>query len=200
MPIHKDKCQQLLGRVTALSVLLRRRISNSQSPIVFMLREKGVPSAVVWTVRRWCPGLYTDYQMMPLSVTLKMLQLQKPFECTVCHKRFTQKAHLVQHVRIHSGEKPFYCTVCNKRFTFYNHFTALFPGPPGWAGGRRELLDFVVQGMINRGRYTDHLDGHHSIRTKQCPPPPSPIFYRPDALPATQPTVSKHWRQLVQSD
>ena len=23
------------------------------------------------------------------------------------------------------------------------------------------------------------------------------IFYRPDALPATQPTASKHWRQLV---
>ena len=27
-----------------------------------------------------------------------------------------------------------------------------------------------------------------------------PIFYRPDALPATQPTVSKHWRQLAHSD
>jgi len=30
--------------------------------------------------------------------------------------------------------------------------------------------------------------GHHSIWTKQCPSPP-------DALPAAQPTVSKHWRQ-----
>jgi len=27
----------------------------------------------------------------------------------------------------------------------HNHFTALFPGPPGWAGARRELLDFMVQ-------------------------------------------------------
>jgi len=26
-----------------------------------------------------------------------------------------------------------------------------------------------------------------------------PIFYRPDALPATQPTVSKHWRQHAYS-
>ena len=25
-------------------------------------------------------------------------------------------------------------------------FTAVFPGPPGWAGARRELLDFMVQG------------------------------------------------------
>ena len=55
----------------------------------------------------------------------------------------------------------------------HNRFTALFPGPPGWAGARRELLDFVVQGKINRGRHTDHPAGCHSIWTKQCPPPPS---------------------------
>ena len=48
----------------------------------------------------------------------------------------------------------------------------------------------MVQGDINRGRHTDHLAGRHSIRTNQCPPPPSPhIFYGPDALPAAQPTV-----------
>jgi len=34
-----------------------------------------------------------------------------------------------------------------------------------------------VQGEINRGRHTDHPAGHHSIRTNQCPPPPSPIFF-----------------------
>ena len=73
----------------------------------------------------------------------------------------------------------------------HNHFTALFPGPPGWAGARRGLLDFMVQGKINRGRHTDHPSGRHSIRTNQCPPPSSPhIFYGPDALPAAQPTVS----------
>ena len=56
---------------------------------------------------------------------------------------------------------------------------------------QRELLDFVVQGEINGGRHTDHPAERHSIRTNQCLPPPSPdIFYRPDALPATQPTAS----------
>ena len=58
----------------------------------------------------------------------------------------------------------------------HNRYMALFTGPPGWAGARRELLDFMVQGKINRGRYTDHLAGRHSIRTNQCPPPASPIF------------------------
>ena len=56
-------------------------------------------------------------------------------------------------------------------------FTALFPGPPRSAGARMELLDFMVQGEINRGRHTDHLAGHHSIRTNQCPPPPFPHIF-----------------------
>ena len=56
----------------------------------------------------------------------------------------------------------------------HNHFTALFPGPPGTAGAGRELLDFMVQGEINRGRHTGQPAGHHSIQTNQCPPPPSP--------------------------
>jgi len=51
------------------------------------------------------------------------------------------------------------------------------PGQPGWAGGRRELLDFMVEGEINKGRHTDHPAGRHSIPTNQCPPPPSPHIF-----------------------
>jgi len=73
------------------------------------------------------------------------------------------------------------------------HFMALSLGPPGWASARREVLDFMVQGKITRSRHTDHPAGCHSIWTNQYPLPPSPhFFYRSDALPATQPTVSKH--------
>ena len=45
----------------------------------------------------------------------------------------------------------------------HNRFTALFLGPPGWAGARRELLDFMVQGKINRGRHTAHQAGRHHL-------------------------------------
>ena len=44
---------------------------------------------------------------------------------------------------------------------------AFFPGPPRWAIARRELLDFMVQGKINRDRHTNHMTGHHSICTNQ---------------------------------
>ena len=56
-------------------------------------------------------------------------------------------------------------------------FTALFPGSPGWASARRELLDFMVQGKTNRGRHTVDPAGHHSICTNQCPPPPFPPLF-----------------------
>jgi len=59
----------------------------------------------------------------------------------------------------------------------HTHTHTTLPGPPGWASARREFLDFMVQGKINRGRHTDHLAGHHSIWTNQCPPPPTPHFF-----------------------
>ena len=59
----------------------------------------------------------------------------------------------------------------------HNRITALFQDHPGWAGARRELLDFMVQGKINRGRHTDHPAGCHSIRTNQCPSSPSPHIF-----------------------
>jgi len=71
----------------------------------------------------------------------------------------------------------------------HNRFTALFPWPPGWAGARRELLDFMVQGKINRGRHTDHPAGRHSIQTNQCPLPPSPHFLQA-GCPSCCPTNS----------
>ena len=71
----------------------------------------------------------------------------------------------------------------------HNRFTSLSPGPPGWAGAKREPVDFIVQGKINRGRNTDHPAGRHSIWTKQCPPPPSPMFVQA-GCPSCHPTNS----------
>jgi len=96
-------------------------------------------------------------------------------------------------------------TINSVFFVVIHHHTTItvlrpfFRDHPGEAGARRELLDFTVQRKINIGRHTNHPAGRHSIRTNQRPPPPSPIFYRLDALPATKPTVSKHWRYSLSS-
>jgi len=68
-------------------------------------------------------------------------------------------------------------------------FYSDFPGPPGRAIARRELLDFMVQGKIKRGRHTDHPAGRHSIWTNQCPPPPSRHFLQA-GCPSCCPTNS----------
>ena len=41
----------------------------------------------------------------------------RPYVCTVCNKRFTQKVNLNRHRERHTGEKLYSCTQCDKRFT-----------------------------------------------------------------------------------
>ena len=79
--------------------------------------------------------------------------------------------------------------------THHNHFTALFRDHPGEPVPEENFWTLWCKGRLTEAD-TDQPAGRHSIRTNQCPPPPSPIFYRPDALPAAHPTVSKHWRTV----
>jgi len=76
-----------------------------------------------------------------------------------------------------------------KKPPHHNRFTAHFPGPHGWNGARRELMDFMVQGKINRGRHTDHPAGRHSIRTNQSTSPPNSHFLQ-EGCPSCRPTNS----------
>ena len=70
-------------------------------------------------------------------------------------------------------------------------FNSHFPGEPGLAG---------VYWSKGWWRWWWQLD-HWSYKSCKAPvkssPPTNqhPVFYRPDALPVTQPTVSKHWRE-----
>ena len=74
--------------------------------------------------------------------------------------------------------------------------TALCPGLPGWAGTRKVKPIWIFTGARDSewqwnplGQMqvcTSHQTDNHAST--------SPLSYRPDALPAIQPTVSKHWR------
>jgi len=79
-------------------------------------------------------------------------------------KSNTTKAH------IHQSKEMYY------KINHHNRFMALFLGLLGEPVPEEKLLDFMVQGKINRGRHTDHPAGRHSIQTNQCPPPSSPYF------------------------
>jgi len=60
------------------------------------------------------PSLQDQYI---LKMHLKMVHMPAEvlFECTVCSKKFTRKAHLKRHLRIHDPEKPFKCPHCDYR-------------------------------------------------------------------------------------
>ena len=74
-----------------------------------------------------------------------------------------------------------------------------FPKPPRWAGARIKILDFMVQGKINRGRHTNHPAGRHSIQTNQCPPLPSTHFFtgRMPFLPPNQQCQSTECKHSI---
>ena len=75
----------------------------------------------------------------------------------------------------------------DKRVGGRYHFMALFPRPPGLTGARRELLNFMVQRKINRGRQINHPAGHHSIQTNSAYIHHPPIFHWPMSfLPPNQ--------------
>ena len=76
-------------------------------------------------------------------------------------------------------------------------FNGPFPGLPRWAGTRKVKpvwillkqetvsgsgISWTIYKSALRSRQITTLAPHHSV------------FYRPDALPATQPTASKYWR------
>jgi len=75
----------------------------------------------------------------------------------------------------------------------HNRFTAFFPEPPGWAGEREKnfwtlwckerLTEADITQTIRLGATLSRLTSAHLHHP--------PLFYRPDALPAAQPTVSK---------
>ena len=92
------------------------------------------------------------------------------------HRLFFIQANVGLCQKYHENQYTTFWLIITTPHHNRNCFTALFPGPSGWAGARRKLLVFMVQGKINRGRHTDHPAGRHSIQTNQCPPPPSPIF------------------------
>jgi len=95
---------------------------------------------------------------------------------------------------------------------------ALCPGRPGWAGSRKVKpiwillkqetvsgsgISWAICKSAPRSRQIWHWNGllcadvplrNCSLSLQTDNHTSSPPLYRPDALPATQPTASKHWR------
>ena len=85
----------------------------------------------------------------------------------------------------------------------HTRLTALSQRLPRWAGTRKVkpiwilLKQETVSGCGNSWAMCKSAPGSRQIT---MPAPHHSVFYRPDALPAAQPTVSKHWRHIICAD
>ena len=79
----------------------------------------------------------------------------------------------------------------------HTRLTALFPGLPRWAStGKVKRISILVKQETVSGSGISWATCKSAPRSRQINTPAShhSVFYRPDALPVAQPTVSKHRR------
>ena len=80
----------------------------------------------------------------------------------------------------------------------HTRLTAIWPGLPGSAGTRKVKPIWILlkqETVSGSGiSWASRKSAPHS-RPIATPAPHHSVFYRPDALPAAQPTASMHWRQ-----
>jgi len=81
----------------------------------------------------------------------------------------------------------------------HTRLTALFPRLPGWAGTRKVKLISILLKQDSEWQWHQlgHMQVCTSLQTDNHASTHHSVFYRPDALPAAQPTASKHWRQQI---
>ena len=90
-----------------------------------------------------------------------------------------------------------------KQYTICTHtrLTALCPGLPGWASTRKvKPIWILLKQETVSGSGISWAICNSAPRSRQIttPAPHHSVFYRLNALPATQPTASKHWRLNIQ--
>jgi len=81
----------------------------------------------------------------------------------------------------------------------HTRLTALFPGLPGWAGTRQVKPIWVLlkqETVSGSGISWTICKSAPRSRQTTMPAPHHSVFSRADALPAAQPTASKHWRHI----
>ena len=96
----------------------------------------------------------------------------------------------------HSFVAQLFCLYTQTRTHMFN---SAFPGLSRWTGTRKvKPIWILLKHETVSGSGTSWAICKSASRSRQITTlaPQCSVFYRPDALPATQPTASKHGRQI----
>ena len=135
-------------------------------------------------------------QRMPLPLTVSCFsKIQIGFSFLVPAHLGSPGKMAVKRVCVCVQLDTVYEYVCRRCTHTHTHLTALFPGLPGWASTRKAKPNWILlkQETVS-GSGISWAICKSAPRSRQItmPAPHHSVCYRPDALPAAQPTASKH--------
>ena len=119
----------------------------------------------------------------------------------------SQLLDVMYHTHTHPFKGPLSGTTQVSQYTHththtHTRLTALCPGLPRWASTTKvKPIWILLEQEKVSGSGISWAIWKSAPRSRQIttPAPHCSVFYRPDALPAAQPTVSKHWRHMYHS-
>ncbi|KAM4621271.1 uncharacterized protein ACJ7VT_005655 [Polymixia lowei] len=107
--LHRKSCHKLKKRNTYKKAEpVSQPIQYHKTPTKQISTEKSTPTS------------HNHNLVSTLKDTSTSSKKDEQYSCTDCHKRFSSRFTLRDHIRLHTGEKTFACTICPQKFHLEN--------------------------------------------------------------------------------